>query len=334
MDAVFGERWGRLNDQLAMLYGGIDSKEVTERATDPSGAMGAIQRILANDVACKHIAARLRPQAAPSAGCSPASSRTCARRLARGRRADPQGDRPPARARPRPRRRRRLRGGRAHVRAVRRHRRRREGAEGHREASRATPAGPTCPTPRPTRTTPSAPGAAWSRTCCAGPNSFTSNRHATRPTRLPQALRPGRPRPRRPAPLPAARPRRTAKDEPYDGPYYVVFNASGGWDTTYLMDPKGVNGINRLYKEGDILTQGRAQVRPDREAHQGRDEQRGLLRRVRRRAARRSTGSTTRSTTTRPAPATWRPASSTAWPTRRSPPSSPPARGRPARSRS
>ena len=22
---------------------------------------------------------------------------------------------------------------------------------------------------------------------------------------------------------------------------YVVFNASGGWDTTYLMDPKGVN---------------------------------------------------------------------------------------------
>ncbi|MBT4694082.1 MAG: hypothetical protein HOB73_12120, partial [Planctomycetaceae bacterium] len=25
----------------------------------------------------------------------------------------------------------------------------------------------------------------------------------------------------------------------YDGPYYVVFNAAGGWDTTYLMDPKG-----------------------------------------------------------------------------------------------
>src|SRR3954468_20208258 len=46
------------------------------------------------------------------------------------------------------------------------------------------------------------------------------------------------------------------KHEPYAGPYYVVFNASGGWDTTYLMDPKGVNGINRLYKEGDILTKG------------------------------------------------------------------------------
>lgn len=52
--AIFGQPWGKLRDQLAILYGGIDSKEVTERATDPSGAMGAIQRILANDVACKH----------------------------------------------------------------------------------------------------------------------------------------------------------------------------------------------------------------------------------------------------------------------------------------
>jgi hypothetical protein len=51
--AVFGQPWGKLNDQMAMLYGGIDSKEVTERAADPSGAMGAIQRILANDVACR-----------------------------------------------------------------------------------------------------------------------------------------------------------------------------------------------------------------------------------------------------------------------------------------
>ncbi len=53
--AVFGQPWGKLRDQLAILYGGIDSNEVTERATDPSGAMGAIQRILANDVACKHV---------------------------------------------------------------------------------------------------------------------------------------------------------------------------------------------------------------------------------------------------------------------------------------
>jgi hypothetical protein len=54
--AVFGERWRRLEGELAMLYGGIDSKEVTERAADPSGAMGAIQRNLSNDVACKHVA--------------------------------------------------------------------------------------------------------------------------------------------------------------------------------------------------------------------------------------------------------------------------------------
>ena len=51
--------------------------------------------------------------------------------------------------------------------------------------------------------------------------------------------------------------------KPYDGPYYVVFNASGGWDTTYLMDPKGVNDINRLYKEGDILTQGNHRLAPN-----------------------------------------------------------------------
>ena len=52
--AVFGEKWGRLHDQMATLYGGIDSKEVTDRAIDPSGAMGAIQRTLSNDVACRN----------------------------------------------------------------------------------------------------------------------------------------------------------------------------------------------------------------------------------------------------------------------------------------
>ncbi|MDB5299395.1 MAG: hypothetical protein JWO87_1058 [Phycisphaerales bacterium] len=55
--AIFGQPWGKLKEeQMAMLYGGIDSKEVTERAADPSGAMGAIQRILANDVAMKQTA--------------------------------------------------------------------------------------------------------------------------------------------------------------------------------------------------------------------------------------------------------------------------------------
>src|SRR4051794_4648343 len=55
------------------------------------------------------------------------------------------------------------------------------------------------------------------------------------------------------------------KDEtaPYEGPYYVVFTASGGWDTTYLMDPKGVGGINRLYQQGDILTHGAHKYAPN-----------------------------------------------------------------------
>ena len=55
--AIFGKPWGRLDDSYAILYGGIDSQEVTERLADPSGAIGALQRILANDVACKNVAA-------------------------------------------------------------------------------------------------------------------------------------------------------------------------------------------------------------------------------------------------------------------------------------
>lgn len=55
LKAIFGERWRKLSDpQMLMLYGGIDSKEVTERAADPSGVMGSIQRTMANDVACRH----------------------------------------------------------------------------------------------------------------------------------------------------------------------------------------------------------------------------------------------------------------------------------------
>jgi len=56
VSAIFGQPSGHLQGQTAMLYGGIDSKEVTERAVDPSGAMGAIQRTLANDVACRNVA--------------------------------------------------------------------------------------------------------------------------------------------------------------------------------------------------------------------------------------------------------------------------------------
>ena len=50
----------------------------------------------------------------------------------------------------------------------------------------------------------------------------------------------------------------------YDGPFYVVFNAAGGWDTMYLMDPKGVEETNRLYKHGDIVTHGAHRMAPTR----------------------------------------------------------------------
>src|SRR5580658_7334975 len=63
--------------------------------------------------------------------------------------------------------------------------------------------------------------------------------------------------------------RAEANDDGYPGPYYLVINASGGWDTTYLMDPKGINGINRLYKEGDILTQGAHKFAPNKKHAQG-----------------------------------------------------------------
>jgi len=55
-----------------------------------------------------------------------------------------------------------------------------------------------------------------------------------------------------------------SEDSPgYEGPFYIVFNASGGWDTTYLMDPKGVEGINRLYQEGDIQSAGAHRFAPN-----------------------------------------------------------------------
>lgn len=65
------------------------------------------------------------------------------------------------------------------------------------------------------------------------------------------------------------RSRAEPKEEPYVGPFYVVFNASGGWDTTYLMDPKGINEINRLYQEGDILTHGAHKFAPTAKHKQG-----------------------------------------------------------------
>ena len=61
----------------------------------------------------------------------------------------------------------------------------------------------------------------------------------------------------------------TKEEPPYEGPFYVVFNASGGWDTTCLMDPKGINEINRLYKEGDIITKGAHKFAPTAKTREG-----------------------------------------------------------------
>ncbi len=55
LKAIFGREWGRLDDQFKILYGGIDTKEVTERIANPSGAMGAIQRMMANEIACRNV---------------------------------------------------------------------------------------------------------------------------------------------------------------------------------------------------------------------------------------------------------------------------------------
>ena len=48
----------------------------------------------------------------------------------------------------------------------------------------------------------------------------------------------------------------------YEGPYLAVFNADGGWDTTYLMDPKGTPDLNRLYTADQILTTGQHRYAP------------------------------------------------------------------------
>ena len=52
------------------------------------------------------------------------------------------------------------------------------------------------------------------------------------------------------------------RDRPYEGPFYVAFGAQGGWDTTYLMDPRGTAASNRLYHQDDIQTHGAHRYAP------------------------------------------------------------------------
>jgi hypothetical protein len=54
----------------------------------------------------------------------------------------------------------------------------------------------------------------------------------------------------------------------YDGPFYVMINAMGGWDPTSLCDPKGYKtpddpeALNRSYATSDILTAGNIKYAP------------------------------------------------------------------------
>ena len=55
----------------------------------------------------------------------------------------------------------------------------------------------------------------------------------------------------------------------HQGLCYIVLNASGGWDTTLLMDPKGIGGINRLYAAEQILQQGQHRFAPTEKHREG-----------------------------------------------------------------
>src|SRR3954447_23734052 len=114
-----------------------------------------------------------------------------------------------------------------------------------------------------TRNTPSAPGAASSPTCSVNA-TFSMNKSTNFQSRRDFLRLCGMAGLGVSAPifLPDSAAAEAREPAPYEGPYYVVFNASGGWDTTHLMDPKGVNEMNRLYKEGDILTQGNHKFAP------------------------------------------------------------------------
>lgn len=55
---------------------------------------------------------------------------------------------------------------------------------------------------------------------------------------------------------------RTARAAPHDGLCVCVINASGGWDTTALTDPKGTPDINRLYDASEIQEVGAISFAP------------------------------------------------------------------------
>ena len=182
VNAIFGQPWGKLRDQLAILYGGIDSKEVTERAIDPSGAMGAIQRTLANDVACKHTLRdfarkpaerRLFPGIEPNVlpGTSPEADAQIRRAIVHLHelilgRYDAADSKEVGRTFD-------LFAGIVADAKLQ---------KGIDKRAKTTTVGPMFPTPPTIRIIRSEPGGPWSPTCSDAPSSFTSETHATRST--------------------------------------------------------------------------------------------------------------------------------------------------------
>jgi hypothetical protein len=55
--AIFGESWEGVSGDYHVLYGGNNVSTILERLKDPSGAMGAIQRRMANDIPCAQVSA-------------------------------------------------------------------------------------------------------------------------------------------------------------------------------------------------------------------------------------------------------------------------------------
>ncbi|MBA2662566.1 MAG: DUF1588 domain-containing protein [Bradymonadaceae bacterium] len=52
LKAIFGRTFRPLLMDFTILYGGINSSQITARLSEPSGSMGAIQRVIANDIVC------------------------------------------------------------------------------------------------------------------------------------------------------------------------------------------------------------------------------------------------------------------------------------------
>ena len=51
----------------------------------------------------------------------------------------------------------------------------------------------------------------------------------------------------------------------YEGPYFILVHAGGGWDPTYLVDPKGSDGpvnINKAFTKGQIAPVGAFKTPP------------------------------------------------------------------------